>query len=90
MQYALEIPEYNIQAHVDIESDIQKQRNGLFTFIIRLNNSKVVDYSILSYATARDYLELKRVIITQFIISRDTPAGNTKDEVGPDNNKHNA
>jgi hypothetical protein len=47
MQYELSISEYNKEFHLVVESDIQKKHNGLFTFIIRVDKSNIVDYVLL-------------------------------------------
>jgi len=86
MQYELTIPEENIEAHLDIESDIQKQKNGIFNFILRLNNGKIVDYSVQEYVTAAKYLVLKRVTIAEFTIARSVATGNKSDTLGTDVN----
>lgn len=59
----LNISEHNKQIHEDLEADMQKQKNGLFTFILRIHNSKVVDYNLVEYTDISDYLKLKRIIL---------------------------
>lgn len=68
MNYELAIRSHNKQAHVDIEHDIQTQKNGLFTFIIRVNNGNIVDYNVVEYADMRKYLVLKKVILTEVLV----------------------
>lgn len=65
MNYALDIREHNKQAHIDIESDIESKKNGLFTLILRVNNGNIVDYQVMEYADAKKYLVLKSVEIIQ-------------------------
>ena len=47
MIYSLTIREHNKQAHFDIDKDIIRKQNGLFTFVIRVNNGNIVDYVTL-------------------------------------------
>lgn len=84
MQYSLEIPRDNIEAHLDIEKAIREQGNGIFNFVLRLNNGKVVDFSVNEYVTASKFLELKRVIITQLIIASGVIGGNQGNPLGSD------
>ena len=53
MKTSLTIREHNKQVHFDIDKDILNTKNGLFTFIIRVNNGNIVDYCVMeseSYA----------------------------------------
>ena len=59
----LNISEHNKQIHEDIETDMQKQKDGLFTFILRIHNTKVVDYNLVEYTDVTDYVRLKRIIL---------------------------
>ncbi len=59
--YNLTIPPHNLQAHTDIEHDIEKQQNGLFTFILRVDNFNIVDYNVVEYSDIKKYLVLKSV-----------------------------
>ena len=69
MKYALSIRDHNIKAHLDIKEDIQKQKNGQFTFTLRVNNGNIVDYNVVEYVNARNkYLSLKSVVVEEFII----------------------
>lgn len=67
MNYALDIREHNKQAHIDIESDIEVKKNGLFTLILRVNNGNIVDYQVMEYANSQKYLSLKSVEIIEVI-----------------------
>lgn len=40
----LGIKEVNFAAHEDIQKDIDKKQNGVFSFVIRVNNGEIVDY----------------------------------------------
>jgi len=69
---AVEIRKQNIPAHLDIEKDIENQKNGLFTFIIKVANGNIADYNVVEYATITKYLKLrlKRIIITELTVKR--------------------
>ena len=47
MNYQLNIRDHNRQAHLDIEEEIKHKKNGLFTFILRVNNGNIVDLSLI-------------------------------------------
>lgn len=47
--HSLEIREANIPAHLDLEEDIQKQKNGQITFTLRINAGNIVDYNLTEY-----------------------------------------
>lgn len=64
------VPKFNSQAHVDIERDILNQQNGLFTFILRIHNGKITDYSVVKYADARKYFRLTEVTVTELSVPR--------------------
>lgn len=71
MQYDLNIPEDNIQAHVDIENDINKRKDGLFTFVLRISNGKITDYNLMEVVDAKTrYLSSVRVSETELVVSR--------------------
>ena len=59
----------NSQAHVDIEKDIQEQKDGLFTFILRINNGNITDYSVVKNSDARKYFRLTKVTIQELDIA---------------------
>ena len=64
MKYdVVEIKKQHIPVHLDIEKDIQEQKNGLFTFIIKIANGNVADYNVVEYRDIRHYLKLKKIII---------------------------
>lgn len=90
MIYNLDIKEHNEQVHIDIEHDIQKQRKGLFTFILRIDNGNVVDYNVVSYVDARDFLVLKKITLTQFTISSHPTNGNQQNPLRTNNGKRAA
>jgi len=49
--HSLTIREHNKQAHIDIDRDILTKKNGLFTFIVRINAGNIVDYCVLESET---------------------------------------
>ena len=63
---ALEIRNHNIEAHLDIEQDIQTKKNGQVTFTVRVNAGNIVDYNVTEYVDARrKYGQVATVIVTQ-------------------------
>jgi len=85
MKYELSIPDYNIQPHLDIERDIQTRANGLFNFIIRVNNGRIVDYNLMEYVNARQkYLQLERIIVSELTIAHNIRAGDKVNALRPD------
>lgn len=71
MNRELVIREHNKQAHVDIEHDIQEKKNGLFTFILRINNGNIVDYNVVEYVDTRKYFSVTHVIVQELNITHD-------------------
>lgn len=55
MKYDLSINQHNIKPHLDIEEDIQKKKDGLFTFNLRVNQGNIEDYSKYETITAKHY-----------------------------------
>lgn len=41
------ISEHNARAYMDIAEDMLKQKKGLFTFIVRIDGKKIVDYVLM-------------------------------------------
>lgn len=41
------VKEHNKRVYNDINGDLVRQRGGLFTFVIRVNNGNIVDYTVL-------------------------------------------
>ena len=84
---AVTIKSQNIPAHLDIEKDIQEQKNGLFTFIIKVANGNIADYNVVEYVTINKYLKLrlKRIVIEELIIPRNSQLGSRTNPVGTDN-----
>lgn len=71
MKYDLSIREHNVEPHLDIEKDIQKKTNGLFTFTLRVNNGNIVDYAVTEVVDARQkYFTPQSVLVQEFTFSR--------------------
>lgn len=87
MKYELEISENNRQCHIDIEHDIQKQKDGLFTFIIKIASGNITDYSVVEYADIRKYLVLKKIIIQELVTSHPINSGDQSNALRPVNIK---
>lgn len=68
MKYSLDIRKHNQKPHVDIEKEIEVKKNGLFTFILRVNNGNIADCNVMEVVTANKYLQLKSVEIQEVII----------------------
>lgn len=61
MKHDLFIREHNVQAHLDIESDVRKQSNGVFNFTLRINGGNIVDYNVVEYVNASKYRSVKSI-----------------------------
>ena len=85
MKYELSIRDHNIQPHIDIEDDLQTKKNGLFTFILRVNNGNIVDYVVMEYKDARQYLVIKKIVIEKFAVSRVNRIGSEPDSIRSNN-----
>ena len=89
-QYNLEIKEHNKQAHIDIETEIQRQKNGLFTFILRVDNGNIVDFNVVEYADIRKYLVLKKIVIEEFSVTPYPVNGGQQNPLRSDNGQRTA
>ena len=86
MKHELSIRDHNKQCHIDLEEDIKKRKNGLFTFTLRINNGNIVDYNVTEYVNAKEkYLSLKRVVIEELPITRHSRVGSTANPLWSDN-----
>lgn len=68
MNYKLDIRRHNLQPHVDLEKEIEEKKNGLFTFILRVNGGNIVDCNVMEYLNASTYLTLKKIEIHEVIV----------------------
>lgn len=65
--YALQIRDHNIAAHLDIESEVELRKDGLFTFTLRVNNGNIVDFNVTEYVDVKQkYGIIKALIIEEF------------------------
>lgn len=71
--YALEIRDYNIPAHLDIEKEVSDRKNGLFTFTLRVNNGNIVDFNVTEYVNVKQaYGIIKALVIEELSITLDS------------------
>ena len=86
MNYSLSIRKWNVKPHLDIEDAIQRQKNGLLTFTIRLNSGNIVDVNFTEYVDPRaKYGIIKAITIAEFSFSLDSRVGSPGDTMGNDN-----
>jgi len=63
MKYDLVIKEHNVKPHLDLENDIRARKEGLFTFVLRVNNGFITDYNLMENVDAkRKYPGVEEVI----------------------------
>jgi len=73
MKYELKIPDENLKAHFDIEEDIKKRGNGLFTFVLRVHDGRITDYNLMETVDAKNkYFSVAKIARTELTISRYT------------------
>jgi hypothetical protein len=70
MQYDLSIRQHNRQAHIDIEEDLQRKKNGLFTFVLRINAGNIVDYSLMEQASGKIEYHDFTALLQQVIVKK--------------------
>lgn len=88
MEYNLSIRQDNVEAYLDIEKDIATKKDGLFTFIIRVNNGKICDYNVLEYINARlKYFRLKEITTTEYVILHNSNGGTKNTTIRPDDSE---
>lgn len=44
---ALRVTPHNLKAYLDIAKDMDVKKNGLFSFVLRCDNSDIVDYAVI-------------------------------------------
>jgi len=64
------IRQSNVMAHLDIERDIKKTKNGLFTFTLRVNSGNICDYVNYKNVKPEEYSQLIQAVVKQFSTSR--------------------
>lgn len=86
MRKEFDIRADNVEQHIDIEKDIQAKQNGHFTFTLRVNAGKIVDYSVVEYVSVRDkYLQLKSITFEEHTIAHYSGNGNRTNAIRPNN-----
>lgn len=53
MNTEIKIIPHNMKPHLDIARDMLKKKTGLFSFVLRINAGKIVDYVKQEIITAR-------------------------------------
>ena len=84
MKYTLKINQHNIKPHLDIEQDIQKQKNGLFTFNLRVSQGNIEDYAKFRTITYTEYRSVIFTTIKESIPAHDLGKGSTEPAIRPD------
>lgn len=46
MKYGVTLNPQNLKVHLDIESDIQRIKNGTFNIVIKVNRELIIDYVV--------------------------------------------
>lgn len=90
MKYQLEIRDKNVEPHLDIEGEIKKKKDGLFTCIIRCNAGNIVDIVFNEYVTAKDFLRLKSITFEEHTITHSVRKPSPTDGIRPDNSNGTA
>ena len=85
MKYDLSINQHNIQPHLDIEEDIKKKRNGLFTFNLRINQCNIEDYAQFETITITDYAGIIFTARTERGVTYNTGNGSNQNAIRPGN-----
>lgn len=67
--YDLTIRKHNLKPHLDIEEEIKKKQNGLFTFTIRINGGNIVDFNVTEYIDIpKKYGIVKAILIEELTV----------------------
>jgi len=69
MTHDLSIREHNWKPHTDIEQDISSKKNGLFSFVLRVNAGNIVDYVLIEHSDASEYQGFIKVFTQEFTAS---------------------
>jgi len=51
--YTITISEHNKQCHFDIEKDMHLKLNGIFSFIVKVNDMLITDYTVMEYGSRK-------------------------------------
>jgi len=85
MDYELSIRDTNVPAHLDIEKEIAKRKDGQMTFTLRINDGNIVDLAMVEYVDARSFLRIKSVTLEELTITHTPNARNQQDALRPNN-----
>lgn len=85
IKYNLNINQHNIKPHLDIEQDIQKKKDGLFTFTLRINQGNIEDYAKYRTRTFIEYRTVTFSTIQKSTVPPNTGAGSSEPAIRPDN-----
>jgi hypothetical protein len=88
MKYDFNLNKANIPCHLDIEKDIKLQKNGVFTFTIRTNQSIIQDYVCYSNATANEYNSIISATEPECKVSRHSGVDNNEDALRGSDGEH--
>lgn len=83
MKYDLSINQHNIKPHLDIERDIQEQKEGLYTFSIKVNQGNIEDYAKIYTVTRTEYRSVTFTTIQEPPAARDPGASGEENAVRP-------
>lgn len=83
MKYDLTINQHNIKPHLDIERDIQKQKEGLYTFSIKVNQGNIEDYAKIYTVTRTEYRSVIFSVIQEPTTPRDTGTSGEENAIRP-------
>ena len=64
LPYNLEIKPQNKQFHYDLDMDILAKKNGLFSFVIKINDGNIIDYIVLDYGSV-SFVVREETVITR-------------------------
>jgi len=70
MKYDFNVKIKNIPCHLDIARDIKEQKDGVFTFTVRINQQLIQDYVNYSNPAASEYTAILSAVGTKCEISR--------------------
>ena len=82
----MKIRKYNVPAHIDIETHLERRMKGNVTFTVRVNAGNIVDLSIVNYVdTRKKYPASKRDIKEKLEISSPIRERSTVSSIRYDN-----
>ena len=61
MKYSIKLNPSNLKPHLDIESDIQRTKDGSMTIVVKINRELIIDYVIYENDTSTPELTLTPV-----------------------------